>query len=316
MKMKNLLVIALIFSFFGVSCGNSKGFGKKRYTTSTYSKPKFKTTTYNGQKGTKNINIFNKKQAKREKDFVETLEKAERALKLAEEQKNAFAKLDSTESVKILGEKLQQSFVKTQELINNLNNVNPYTAAGHQQALTLASELNDLLYSQILPLGELVSSNMQIKRLGADIGFKTGSAILSIEGVNEITRLIDSMIVDINSWKKYLNHHNQTIFKNEEYRTIIVINGYSDKQGSGSKTERERLNKELSENRAKAVASEFEKQLVALKKKYKLDYQITFVGHGENLPPSFIDSGKKMDEKRRVSSISLVVGPKILLINE
>ncbi len=314
--MKNLLLFILLLTFINVGCGNSKGFGKRRYTTSSYSKPKYKTTTYKGQKGTKNVTIFNKKQAKREKDFVEALEKAERALKLAENQKNAFSKLDSTEKVQILEDKLKQSFLKTQELITNLNNVNPYTAAGHQQALTLASELNDLLYSQILPLGELVGSNMEITRLGADISFKTGSAVLSEVGVKEITKLIDSIIVDINKWKKYTDHHNQNIFKIGEYRTIIVINGYSDKQGTGTKNEREKLNKELSENRAKAVAAEFEKQLEAFKTKYKLDYQISFVGHGENLPPSYIDTGNKVDEKRRVSSISLVVGPKILLYNE
>jgi outer membrane protein OmpA-like peptidoglycan-associated protein len=139
---------------------------------------------------------------------------------------------------------------------------------------------------------------------------------LSEVGVKEITKLIDSIIVDINKWKKYTDHHNQNIFKIGEYRTIIVINGYSDKQGTGTKNEREKLNKELSENRAKAVAAEFEKQLEAFKTKYKLDYQISFVGHGENLPPSYIDTGNKVDEKRRVSSISLVVGPKILLYNE
>ncbi len=43
---------------------------------------------------------------------------------------------------------------------------------------------------------------------------------------------------------------------------------------------------------------------------------ISFVGQGENLPPSYVDNGKKADPNRRVSSISLVIGPKILLYNE
>jgi outer membrane protein OmpA-like peptidoglycan-associated protein len=113
-----------------------------------------------------------------------------------------------------------------------------------------------------------------------------------------------------------MNHHNERIFKNDEFRTIVLINGYSDKQGTGSNEARKKINQELSENRAKAVAAEFEKQLSIIKKKFKLDFVISFVGHGENLPPSYVDNGKKADPSRRVSSISLVVGPKILLYNE
>jgi outer membrane protein OmpA-like peptidoglycan-associated protein len=314
--MRLLITFTLLTSIILCSCGNSKGFGKRRYTTSSYSKPKYKTTTYKGQRGTKPVNIFNKKQANREKAFVETLEKAEKALKLIEEQKAMYSKIDSTEKIQQIDEQLQQSFIKSQEIINNLNSINPNTASGHQKALELASELNDLLYKQVFPVGELINSNRKIARIGADIGFRTGSWELTEDGKKEITNLIDSVKREIDEWKKYLDHHNERIFKNDEFRTIILINGYSDKQGVGNSEERKKYNQELSEKRASAVAEEFKKQLNLIKSKFKLDYEIKFVGHGENLPPSYVDNGKKTDPNRRVSSISMVVGPKILLYNE
>jgi outer membrane protein OmpA-like peptidoglycan-associated protein len=314
--MKYFALTLITISLVITSCSNSKGFGKRRYTTNSYSKPKYKTTVYKGERGDKNVTIFNKKQAAREKAFVETLEKAEKALKLIEDQKKMYAKIDSTEKIKQIDEQLQKSFIKSQEIITNLNAINPNTAAGHQQALTLASELNDLLYSQVFPMGELINANKNIIRIGADISFKTGSFELTEEGKKEISKLIDSIQIEIEGWKKYMNHHNERIFKNDEFRTIVLINGYSDKQGTGANEARKKINLELSESRAKAVAAEFEKQLNGIKSKFKLDFEITFVGQGENLPPSYVDTGKKADPDRRVSSISLVVGPKILLYNE
>ena len=307
-----LIAFGILFS----SCSTSKGFGKRRYTTNSYTKPKYKTTVYNGERGKKNVTIFNKKQAAREKAFVETLEKAEKALRLIEEQKNMYSKIDSTEKIKQIDDQLQKSFIKSQEIINSLNAINPNTASGHQQALGLASELNDLLYTQVFPMGELINANKNVTRIGGDISFNTGSSELTEDGKKEISKLIDSIKIEIERWKKYLDHHNERIFKNNEYRSIVLINGYSDKQGTGTNEARKKFNLELSESRAKAVATEFEKQLNAIKSKYKLDFVITFVGQGENLPPSYIDTGKKVDPNRRVSSISLVVGPKILLYNE
>lgn len=316
MYMKYLFFLVIFISVITIGCGNSKGFGKRRYTTSSYSRPKFKSTVYKGQRGTKSVTIFNKRQASREKAFVETLEKAEKALKLIEDQKNMFSKIDSTQKINQIDEQLQKSFIRSQEIINDLNSINPGTASGHQKALSLASELNDLLYRQVFPVGELINSNKNITRLGADITFKTGSSELTETGKKEISKLIDSLKLDIISWKKYLDHHNEQIFKIDDFRTIIVINGYSDRQGTGSNETRKKYNQELSEKRAAAVAQEFEIHLTNLKKQLKLDYEIKFVGHGENLPPTYVDTGKKVDENRRVSSISLVVGPKILLYNE
>ena len=40
MKMKHLDCLFLTLTLVLSSCSNSKGFGKKRYTTNSYSKPK------------------------------------------------------------------------------------------------------------------------------------------------------------------------------------------------------------------------------------------------------------------------------------
>ena len=74
-------------------------------------------------------------------------------------------------------------------------------------------------------------------------------------------------------------------------------------------------NQELSEARAKAVANEFETQLKALNVKWKLSYRIAFEGKGEELPPDQKDDSKKNNPNRRVTTIRMVVGPKILLYN-
>jgi outer membrane protein OmpA-like peptidoglycan-associated protein len=84
-------------------------------------------------------------------------------------------------------------------------------------------------------------------------------------------------------------------------------------QGTGNVKARAERNQALSEQRAAAVAAEFEKQLSGLKSKLNLTYNVTFFGQGENLPPQQIDNGKLNNPSRRVTTISMVVGPKILL---
>ena len=94
-----------------------------------------------------------------------------------------------------------------------------------------------------------------------------------------------------------------------------MISGYSDKQGSGDEKSRIKRNQELSTERAKAVSSEFEKQLKALGVKWKLTYRISFEGKGETLPPSMNEDATKNNPNRRITTIRMVVGPKILLYN-
>ena len=137
--------------------------------------------------------------------------------------------------------------------------------------------------------------------------------MLTKEGKLAITKLIETISNDISEWKIYLDQHNENVFDQEDYRTILLINGYSDLQGSGNPKERAAMNLDLSNRRAAAVAAEFEKQLTELKAKLKLSYNVKFFGQGENLPPKQIENGKANNPDRRITTISMVVGPKILL---
>jgi outer membrane protein OmpA-like peptidoglycan-associated protein len=88
-------------------------------------------------------------------------------------------------------------------------------------------------------------------------------------------------------------------------------------QGSMDEATRQKNNLELSEKRAKAVADELNLQLTTIKEKYKLTFEIQSKGRGEELPENNASSSKKGENStRRISSISLVVGPKVLLLNE
>ncbi|MCX6191444.1 MAG: hypothetical protein NT109_04095 [Flavobacteriia bacterium] len=230
-----------------------------------------------------------------------------------EDQKKMFYSIDSTERITEIDAQLDKLIERTQQIINSLNETDPYSPAGHEKSLLLALELNDLLFHYIYPVGELIVSNKEIKNISADISFDTGSSLLTKEGKLAITKLIETISNDISEWKIYLDQHNENVFDQEDYRTILLINGYSDLQGSGNPKERAAMNLDLSNRRAAAVAAEFEKQLTELKAKLKLSYNVKFFGQGENLPPKQIENGKANNPDRRITTISMVVGPKILL---
>ena len=276
-------------------------------------KPKFKTTIFRGVQGETEVNNFNRKQAEREKSLAATLEKADEALRRLEDQKKMFYSIDSSERINEIDVQLDKLIVRTKQIIDLLNETDPYSPAGNEKALRLAVELNDLLYNYVYPIGELIVSNKEIKNISADISFDTGSSILTKPGKVAITQLIETITKDIAEWKVYLDQHNENIFDQEEYKTILIINGYSDLQGAGNATDRAEKNLELSKKRAAAVAAEFEKQLAELNTKLKLTYNVKFYGQGENLPPKQVENGRVNNPDRRITTISMVVGPKILL---
>ena len=276
-------------------------------------KPKFKTTIFRGVQGETDVNNFNRKQAEREKSLAATLEKADEALRRLEDQKKMFYSIDSSERINEIDVQLDKLIERTKQIIDLLNESDPYSPAGNEKALRLAVELNDLLYNYVYPIGELIVSNKEIKNISADISFDTGSSILTKQGKVAITQLIETITKDIAEWKVYLDQHNENIFDQEDYKTILIINGYSDLQGTGNATERSEKNLELSKKRAAAVAAEFEKQLAELNTKLKLTYNVKFYGQGENLPPKQVENGKVNNPDRRITTISMVVGPKILL---
>jgi len=278
-------------------------------------KPKYSTTVFRGQRGETEVNAFNRKQAEREKSLAEEIEKAEQAVRMLEEQKKMFYSIDSTERIKEIDVQLDRLLARSQAIVKELNETDPFTAEGHEKTLRLAKELNDLLYTYVVPMGELISANKEIKNIAADISFDTGSSIINMEGKKMISVLLDSIKAEVLDWRKYLDHHNENIFSEEDYSTILIISGYSDKQGTGSEAARIQRNLELSDARAKAVAAEFEKQLKALGVAWKLSYRISYEGKGENLPPNQFDDNRKNNPNRRITTIRMVVGPKILLYN-
>jgi outer membrane protein OmpA-like peptidoglycan-associated protein len=279
--------------------------------------PVYSTTIFRGQQGKTEVNAFNKNRAEREKLMAETIEKADVAKRKLEEQQAILNSIDSTERIGDLDNKLKSIFQRTQEIIDELNNTSPYSSAGQEKTLKLAAELNDLMYNYINPLSKLVESNKEVVRLGSDINFSTGSAVLSKEGKKKISQLVDNIASEIEKWKAYLNHHNENIFSNSEFKTIVLVNGYADMQGSMDAEARKKSNLDLSEKRAKAVAEELNTQLADLKTKYNLSFDVQSKGRGEELPNDNVSTSKKGESAaRRISSISLVVGPKILLYND
>ncbi len=278
-------------------------------------KPKYKTTVFHGQRGDTEVNAFNRKQAEREKSLAAEIEKSEQALSVLKEQQKMFYSIDSTERIKEIDDQLTRLMARTEEIIKSLNETDPYTPEGHEKSLRLATELNDLLYKYVVPLGDLIAANKELKNIAADISFDTGSAIISEEGKKLISGMLDSIKSDIKGWRNYLDNHDENIFSDEDYSTILIISGYSDTQGVGDEKTRTERNLALSEARAKAVAAEFEKQLKSLDVKWKLNFRISYEGKGEVLPPNVSDSQQKNNPNRRVTTIRMVVGPKILLYN-
>jgi outer membrane protein OmpA-like peptidoglycan-associated protein len=278
-------------------------------------KPKYSTTLFHGQRGETEVNAFNRKQAEREKSLAAEIEKAEQAIAMLEQQKKMFYSIDSAERIKEIDVQLDRLLARSQQIVKELNETDPYSPEGHEKTLGLAKELNDLLYTYVVPMGELISANKELKNIAADISFETGSSVISAEGVKMIATLLDSVKTDVKNWRSYLDNHNEMIFSDEEYSTILIISGYSDKQGAGDEKTRALRNFELSQARAKAVAAEFEKQLKALGVTWKLSYRISYEGKGEDLPPNQVEDARKNNPNRRITTIRMVVGPKILLYN-
>ena len=278
-------------------------------------KPKYNTTLFHGQRGETKVNGLNRKQAEREKSLAEEIEKAEKAITMLEEQKKMFYSIDSTQRIKEIDDQIQRLLLRSQEIITALNSTDPYSPEGHETTLNLAKELNDLLYKYVVPMGTLIAANKEIKNIAADISFETGSSIINQDGIKMIATLLDSIKTDVKSWNSYLDNHNENIFSGEEFSTILIISGYSDTQGTGDEKTRAQRNLELSQARAQAVAAEFEKQLKALGVTWKLSYRIAHDGKGEELPPAMIADNRKNNPNRRITTVRMVVGPKILLYN-
>ncbi|RCL74884.1 MAG: hypothetical protein DBW72_03935 [Flavobacteriales bacterium] len=298
------IIVSFIFSLLFVGCASKK----------TLRKPIFETTTYKGEKGNKEVNNLNKNRADREKEHFIALEKADEAKRLVEKEQAEMNKIDTSERVGEIELALQKIYERTQQIINELNEISPYSINGHQKTLKLATELNDLMQNYIEPLTKMIESNKEVKKIGGDISFNVGSAILNNNGKKEISKLIKSIKVDMTDWNQYLEDHNVNIFKDSIYRLMIVVNGYADAQGDGSENARKSKNLELSKLRAKAVADEIIEQVNKYNFGHEIMIDIDIKGRGEAYPPNLSEKDIKVNSaERRISRISMVVGPKILL---
>ena len=298
------IIVSFIFSLLFVSCASKK----------TLRKPIFETTTYKGEKGNKEVNNLNKNRAEREKEHFLALEKADEAKRLVEEEQAEMNKIDTSERVGEIELALQKIYERTQQIINELNEISPYSMNGHQKTLKLATELNDLMQNYIEPLTKMIESNKEVKKIGGDISFNVGSANLNNNGKKEISKLIKSIKVDMADWNQYLKDHNVNIFKDSIYRLMIVVNGYADAQGDGSESARKAKNLELSKLRAEAVADEIIEQVNKYNFGHEIMIDIDIKGRGEAYPPNLSEKDIKVNSaERRISRISMVVGPKILL---
>lgn len=298
------VIVSLIFSLLFVSCASKK----------TLRKPIFETTTYKGEKGNKEVNNLNKNRAQREKEHFLALEKADEAKRLVEKEQAEMNKIDTSERVGEIELALQKIYERTQQIIEELNEISPYSINGHQKTLKLAAELNDLMQNYIEPLNRMIESNKEVKKIGGDISFNVGSSNLNNTGKKEISKLIKSIKSDMTDWNKYLEDHNANIFKDSVYRLMIVVNGYADAQGDGSESERKAKNLELSKLRAEAVADEIIEQVNKYNFGHEIMIDIDIKGRGEAYPPNLSEKDIKINSaERRISRISMVVGPKILL---
>ena len=304
MKNSPLSLFFFILTITLVSCASKK----------TLKKPIFETTAYKGEKGEKEVTAINKNRADREKDHFSALEKADAAKRLIEVEQDAMNEIDTTERVGEIEDALKKVYQRTQSIINELNEVSPYSINGHKKTLELAAELNDLMQNYIEPLKKMIEANKEVKKIGGDISFNIGSAVLNQNGEKEISKLVTSIQNDIESWDSYLKDHNVNIFKDSVFRLMIIVNGYADGQGDENESKRKKKNLELSQKRAQSVADELLKQFNKSKYDQEIIIDIEINGRGESYPPNLNERDiKRNSPERRISRISMVVGPQIIL---
>jgi len=303
-SIKSTLCVSIIFIICSCATNNS------------LRKPVFKTTTYKGQTGEKEVTKSNKNRAEREKALFLALEKADAAQRIVEQQKAEMDKIDTTERVEDIELALVKIYERTEDIIAELNKTSPYSLNGHKKTLELAAELNNLLQNYIEPLKKMIESNKEVRKIGGDISFEAGSSDLNKSGRREVSKLVKSMQDDKIMWDKYLLDHNTNIFNDSIFKLMIVINGYADEQGSSDENVRKEQNKLLSEKRAQAVSDELMRQFKAQKSNTEIIVDIEINGRGEMLPPEInAAQAKKNSAERRISRVSMVLGPKILLYN-
>ena len=237
--------------------------------------------------------------------ILRELELAERTRKRLKEKEDATGRIFLSETQTA---QLDADFNALQEEFDRLVELTPSPEVT-AQLQELLIKINDLVFSQLKPLEDLLSKEVVVS-LSADLSFQTGKFVLSQSAKQLIAEQIQAIEKDIANWRNYLNHHNEKVFSNDVYYVQANVVGYADEQGSKREDDRKKFNQELSEKRAEVVAIEFEKQIQKLSQRLnvKLIYLIDDSGKGEELPPG-INDGPTDDIRRRICIVSAVTGP-------
>ena len=293
--------------FFSIFVGLTLILSSCATSGKTFTKARYNKNIYKGERGKTAVTALNKKKAELEKKYIENLEQVERAFKILEDQKALFSSIDRSEQVSDLDLMLNNLSKEIDGLLEQMKSIDPYSQSGFEKGLTLGVQLNDLLYKKIIPVGMLIEENKKVNNVRSDTDFKTGSYTLSKNGTYTIDRLVNEITKDVEAWQKYLDHHNEAVFKTGKFKTKIIINGYADLQGISTN------NQTLSEKRAKSVEDEIRSQLEAISEKYNLYFDIDANGLGETVPPGITPNGKNDDPARRITTIICVTGPSLLI---
>jgi len=297
MKYNKIILVSLFF--IGTSLSSFSQFS----TLNCQIEPVYKE---NG--GHKKTNIFNKKKVARETAIIllcDLFKKLEDLLKgnVSNDYANKVKDALYLEKEKTILE----SFSKLVSIEKKLEGNNVTSTNDYEQVLEILKELNELSCKEVVPIAKLL--NKRVNRIYGDISFKTGSADISLNGISEISSIINEMISDIAEWKSYIGICNERTFENDLFIVVVDIDGYADSQGSST------TNLVLSQKRADAVKLELIRQLNELVVSGKVNVifdKIQSRGFGESLPFGIKEVGPN-DPKRRICLINSLVGPAKLL---
>jgi outer membrane protein OmpA-like peptidoglycan-associated protein len=301
MFLKNLkisLSFTIVFLFF-IACENKRGL---------VNNPENYRPRYKENGGKIPTVFFNRNKVINETQYIAALAKLKQARidggkKTINKRDNENIIKDSTEVV--VQEVSNEIQLEIDSLYKKLDKIDPYDDKSNVTLLEVLTQLNDLYYKKIKPYEKLKKKS--VNTLKSDLMFQTGKSQLSNVGITEIQKLTNAIEDEIRDWKEYVDDHNEQIFKNDQYKVTIQINGYADKQGDAS------YNKKLSYERAKEVREVFIKDLKKITTKYGIRYSVNYEGKGEELPPNITNSPSQDDPKRRICVIYSVVGPLTLL---
>jgi outer membrane protein OmpA-like peptidoglycan-associated protein len=149
---------------------------------------------------------------------------------------------------------------------------------------------------------------IQTQKSDVDYSFKTGSSELTLFGKRDVKIFINNLRDEVATWKNDVKC--DEVFDLSVFVAVVDITGYADMQGSKDPMKRKKNNMELSRQRAESVREEF---LKLTRYESSIRFMVNSYGKGEKLPPGVSGNGKLDDPHRRVSIMTGIVGPKVLI---